>query len=227
METAFKHIAALIGDPTRASILWTLLDGKAFSATELAIAADTSPQNISMHLNKLVQADLLSVETQGRHRYYKFSRKDVAYAIEALANLIPETGNTPVVEQDSAVKYCRTCYDHLAGKIGVAIADSLITQEILSEAFDLTAKGNKWFGKMGINTDALKQQRRTFIRPCLDWSERRHHLAGAVGAALLDMMLSADWLRRTRQSRAIVITAEGEKMLRQHFRLTLSNVHGG
>ncbi|UPK69773.1 ArsR/SmtB family transcription factor [Chitinophaga filiformis] len=223
METAFKHIAALIGDPTRATILWTLLDGKAFTATELAIAADTSPQNISMHLNKLVQADLLSVESQGRHRYYKFSRKDVAYAIEALANLIPATRNTPVVEQDSAVKYCRTCYDHLAGKIGVAITDSLITQEILSDTFDLSSKGNKWFGKMGIDIDTLKQQRRTFIRPCLDWSERRHHLAGAVGAALLDMMLSADWLRKTRQSRAIVITAEGEKMLEKHFKLAIPN----
>jgi DNA-binding transcriptional ArsR family regulator len=221
METAFKHIAALIGDPTRATILWTLLDGKAFTATELAIAADTSPQNISMHLTKLVQADLLSVESQGRHRYYKFSRKDVAYAIEALANLVPAAGNAPAVEQDSAVKYCRTCYDHLAGKIGVAISDSLISQEILSETFDLTTKGNKWFDKLGINIDALKQQRRTFIRPCLDWSERRHHLAGAVGAALLDMMLAEDWLRRMRQSRAIVVTAEGEKMLRQYFKLTI------
>ncbi len=221
METAFKQMAALIGDATRATILWTLMDGKAFTATELALAADTSPQNISMHLNKLVQAELLSVESQGRHRYYRFSRKDVAYAIEGLANLVPATKAKAVVANDSGVKYCRTCYDHLAGKVGVAITDSLQAQELLSATFELTTKGDKWCKKMGIDTDALRQQRRAFIRPCLDWSERRHHLAGSLGAALLNTMLNADWLRRTKHSRATIITAEGEKMLQRHFHLNI------
>src|SRR5882672_11025880 len=116
MEKQFKEIASLIGDPTRATIMWTLLDGKAFTATELAIAADTTPQNISMHLSKLMQAELLRVESQGRHRYYKFSRKEIAYAIEAMASLLPRTDSKKEIktENDSAIRYCRTCYDHLA-----------------------------------------------------------------------------------------------------------------
>src|SRR5690242_9934628 len=114
MENQFKEIAALIGDPTRATVLWALMDGRALTATELAISADTSAQNISMHLNKLVQADLLAVESQGRHRYYRFARKEIAYAMESLACLVPSTGK-PAVTSDPdnmvAVKYCRTCYD--------------------------------------------------------------------------------------------------------------------
>lgn len=214
MESAFKHIASLIGDPTRATVLWTLLDGRAYTATELAMAAEASPQNISMHLHKLLQADLLRVESQGRHRYYRFASKEVAYAVEALANLIPEKKQTA----DTPIKYCRTCYDHLAGKIGVSIADSLLRQKLITDEFGLTKKGEKWMQQvMGIDVALLKAQRRTFSRPCLDWSERRYHLAGAVGAALLDKMLADDWVRRTKHSRAIVITATGRELLGKHF----------
>ena len=150
----FKQIAALIGDPTRATILWTLLDGKAFTATELAITADTSPQNISMHLSKLVQAGLLCVESQGRHRYYKFSGKDIAYAIEAMANLIPHptTKKNLPSENISPIKYCRTCYDHLAGKVGVLITDSLVQQKIIvdkNNSFELSSKGTKMVFRLG------------------------------------------------------------------------------
>lgn len=216
MESAFKQIASLIGDPTRATVLWTLLDGRAYTATELALAAAASPQNISMHLNKLLQADLLRVEAQGRHRYYTFSRKEVAYAVEALANLIPEKKKTA----ETPVKYCRTCYDHLAGKIGVDIADSLLRQKLITVDFELTKKGAQWMQQtMQIDITTLRAQRRIFSRPCLDWSERRYHLAGAVGAALLDHMLAADWLRRTKNSRAIVITATGRQQLAKHFSL--------
>src|SRR3954468_4807136 len=143
MESRFKEIASLIGDPTRATILWVLLDGKAFTATELAIAADTSPQNISMHLSKLVQAELLSVESQGRHKYYKFSSKDIAYAIEALANLVPQSKAMKTVKENS-VTHCRTCYDHLAGKVGVSITDSLLQQKIIDADFEVSRKGEKW-----------------------------------------------------------------------------------
>src|SRR5258708_5382779 len=133
MENKFLKVTSLIGDPVRATILWTLLDGKAFTATELSMAADTSPQNISMHLNKLVQSDLLCVESQGRHKYYKYAGKEIAYAVEALANLIPVENSKPdgISENISPVKYCRSCYDHLAGKIGVAVTDSLLTQKII------------------------------------------------------------------------------------------------
>lgn len=226
MENDFTYIAGLIGDPTRAIIMWTLLDGKAFTATELAIAADTTPQNISMHLSKLVQAHLLSVESQGRHRYYKYARNDVAYAIEAMSSLLPaSSGRLPGHnENNSAIKHCRTCYDHLAGKVGVAITDSLLKQKILVEkknAFEVSAKGEKWFASFNIDMKALRQQRRSFLRPCLDWSERRYHIAGSLAAALLDDMIAADWFRKTRNTRALVITAKGQKKLHEHFRIDI------
>ena len=222
----FKKIAALIGDPTRATIMWTLIDNKAFTATELAIVADTSPQNISMHLTKLVQADLLSVESQGRHKYYKFSRKEIAYAIEAIATLVPlaaalKKTNT---ENTSEIKYCRTCYDHLAGKVGVAITDSLLKQRIIidkDKVFELSKKGENWFADFGIDVTGLQEQRRSFLRPCLDWSERRHHIAGSLAAALLDKMFLADWIRRTKNSRAIVITFKGQKEFYTYFKLNV------
>jgi DNA-binding transcriptional ArsR family regulator len=226
MEDKFKEIASLIGDPTRATIMWALLDGRAFTATELAIVADTSPQNISMHLTKLVQADLLTVESQGRHKYYKFSRKEIAYAIEALANLIPPTTTKQDVnkENHSAIRHCRTCYDHLAGKVGVALTDSFLQQKLIIErgnVFELSSNGQDWFFELGIDIDELKQQRRSFLRPCLDWSERRHHIAGSLAAALLDKMLLSDWIRRTQNSRAIIITAKGKKEFYERFKLNI------
>jgi DNA-binding transcriptional ArsR family regulator len=225
MENQIKQIASLIGDPTRAIIMWTLLDGKAFTATELAMAADTSPQNISMHLTKLVQADLLSAENQGRHRYYKFSRKEVAYAIEAMANLLPYSmAPKDHPEKSSDIKYCRTCYDHLAGRVGVLITDSLLQQKIIVENnnnLEVSSKGQKWFSSLDIDIDDLKHHRRFFIKPCLDWSERRHHIAGSLAASLLDMMLSSDWIRRTKNSRAIIITGKGQKKLYEYFKLSL------
>ncbi|PSL46364.1 ArsR family transcriptional regulator [Chitinophaga niastensis] len=223
METQIGHIASLIGDPVRALILWTLLDDKAYTATELAISANTSPQNISMHLSKLVQADLLTVERQGRHAYYRFSKQEVAYAIEAIANLVPVEQQKKIVhsKHNAAIKHCRTCYDHLAGNMGVSIADSLLKQAVIIEKgkqFELTTKGAKWFLQLGIDTKELQQQRRIFLKPCLDWTERRYHIAGSLGASLLDTMLAADWVRRTKNSRAIVITAAGEKKMREYFR---------
>jgi len=226
MEEQFKQIAALIGDPTRALIMWTLLDGKAFTATELAMLANTTAPNISMHLAKLVQAELLSVESQGRHRYYKYARKEVAYAIEAMANLLPapERQADNNQEQHSGIKHCRTCYDHLAGKVGVAITDSLLQQKILlqkNKVFEVSNKGLQWFALFEIDITALQQQRRSFLRPCLDWSERRYHMAGSLAASLLQTMLSADWLRTTQHSRALVITGKGQKKLYEHFKLAL------
>jgi len=217
MEKQFREIAALIGDPVRATIMWKLLDGKAFTATELAIAADTSASNISMHLTKLVQANLLVVESQGRHRYYKFSGKEIAYAIEAMVQLVPASKRQQYQDENiPAIKQCRTCYDHLAGKTGVAITDSLLRQKIIIDnngSFELSNKGRKWFVHMEIDVPLLEQQRRSFLRPCLDWSERRYHMAGSLPAALLTKMLAQDWLRRVKNSRAVIITAKGEKNL--------------
>jgi len=224
MEDQFIKTATLIGDATRASILWNLLDGRVFTATELAIAVETSAQNISMHLGKLLDADLISVEKQGRHKYYRFSNKEVAYAVEAMANLIPkpEISAKKKTENYPPIKYCRTCYDHLAGKIGVALADSLLEQKIIIEknnTFEITSEGEKWFSDFGVNIGDAKKQKRIFLKPCLDWSERRYHIAGSVGTLLLNKMLEQDWIRRTKDSRVIIITAKGEKEMLKSFKI--------
>jgi len=224
MEDQFIKTATLIGDATRASILWNLLDGKAFTATELAIAVETSAQNISMHLGKLLDADLISVEKQGRHKYYRFSNKEVAYAVEAMANLIPkpEISAKKKTENYPPIKYCRTCYDHLAGKIGVALAESLLQQKIIIEknnTFEITSEGEKWFSDFGVNIGEAKKQKRIFLKPCLDWSERRYHIAGSVGTLLLNKMLEQDWIRRTANSRVILITGKGEKEMLKSFKI--------
>ncbi|MBS1600197.1 MAG: winged helix-turn-helix transcriptional regulator [Bacteroidetes bacterium] len=226
MEKEIGYITSLIGDPVRTNILWTLLDNKAYTATELAISADTSPQNISMHLNKLVKADLLVVESQGRHKYYRFSKPEVAYAIEAIGNLLPTEKHKKIVTNidNSSIKYCRTCYDHLAGRIGVLITEALLKQKIIVEntnTYSLTKKGNIFFSELDVNIDDLKKHRRIFAKPCLDWSERKHHLAGSLGAALLDKMLLLDYIRRTKKSRAIVITSKGQKHLYEKFKVSV------
>ena len=224
MEDQFIKTATLIGDATRASILWNLLDGRAFTATELAIAIETSAQNISMHLGKLLDANLISVEKQGRHKYYRFSNKEVAYAVEAMANLIPkpEISAKKKTKNYPPIKYCRTCYDHLAGKIGVALAESLLQQKIIIEknnTFEITSEGEKWFSDFGVNIGDAKKQKRIFLKPCLDWSERRYHIAGSVGTLLLNKMLEQDWIRRTANSRVIIITAKGEKEMLKSFKI--------
>ena len=224
METQIAYISSLVGDPVRSSVLWQLLDGRAYTASELATGAATSPQNISMHLGKLLRANLLAVESQGRHRYYRFARQEVAYAIEALANLVPANTrpNAPHQDADTAIRYCRSCYDHLAGKIGVLIADNLLKEKIIrlpAQAYTLTPKGQSFFEGLGIDIGTLQQQRRAFARPCLDWSERKYHLSGSLGAALLSQMLERDWLRRTKHSREMIVTAKGRKALKEHFRI--------
>lgn len=226
MENQFKQIATLIGDPTRATIMWTLLEGKAFTATELAITINTSPQNISMHLSKLVQANLLVVESQGRHKYYRFARKEIAYAIEAMISLVPPIVNTKKTKSEkvSAIKYCRTCYDHLAGKVGVALTDSLLQQQLITDnetGFEISPEGEKWFNEFGIPLSVLKQQKRSFLRPCLDWSERRPHMAGSFATALLDKMVLEDWFRKINGSRALVVTAKGKTELQTHFKINI------
>jgi DNA-binding transcriptional ArsR family regulator len=151
MKEQFKGIAALIAEPVRTTILWELLDGRAYTATELGTVAETTASNMSMHLAKLLHAGLLKQEKQGRHRYYSL----------------------PFIRQ------ARTCYDHLAGKTGVAITDAMIKTKLIIAAdqqFLLSHKGQRWFEQFGIDTTALQKQRRSFIRPCLDWSERRYHI---------------------------------------------------
>lgn len=225
MKQEIAYITSLIGDPVRTKILWTLLDGRAYTATELTICADTSPQNISMHLGKLIQANLLVAEPQGRHKYYRFSRPEVAYAIEAIGNLIPDEKHRKIVgnTNNAAIKHCRTCYDHLAGEVGVSITAELIQQKFIEpegKTYLVTEKGSAFFSEFDIDTDELKKSRRIFAKPCLDWTERKPHLAGALGAAFLEKMLLSDYFRKTKDSRAIVITAKGQQQLYDRFKIS-------
>lgn len=221
----FESIAAIIGEPARAKMLWSLLDGKAYTATELSIQADVSAQNASMHLSKLVQSELLTEERQGRHKYYRFARPEVAYAIEAIANLIPpgKAGHAPVCES-AGIKFCRTCYDHLAGKVAVEITQRLLNKKIImphGSFYDVSPKGEKWFNELDINIEVLKKSKRTFARQCLDWSERKHHLAGSLGAAMLQSMVKKKWIKRIKDSRMTVLTNEGRLALQQQLNLGL------
>lgn len=238
MEHDFGSMAALIGDPVRARILWTLFGGRAYTATELAVSVDTSPQNISMHLAKLIKADLLSVQVQGRYRYYSFSRPEVAYAVESLAGLLPRRPEPAAENQGPPIRVCRTCYDHLAGKIGVQMTESMVRKGLISHeegdgepkersggmsgrSFVVTEKGIRFFDQMGVDCDALRRERRGFARACLDWTERRPHLAGALGAALLQKMLDEHWLRRMEGTRAVLVTPKGRKALNELFGIPL------
>src|SRR6201996_5625607 len=214
MQNDIGSMAAQLGDPIRANILWALLDGRAYKAFGLAITIDTTPQNLSMHLCKLIKADLLSVEIQGRHRYYAFSRPEVAYAVESLAGLLPQKPKEAAVKEDPPIRTCRTCYDHLAGKVGVAFTETLVKQRLLDHTgknFSPTPKGLRWFREMGIDCEALMDQRRSFARACLDWTERRPHLAGSLGAAILQKMFDEGWLRRLPNTRAVQVTPKGRK----------------
>ncbi len=221
-EDKFISTASLLCEPSRARIVWNLLDGKAYTASELALVSDLSPTAVSNHLSKLLKGDIVKVDVQGRHRYYSISNSEVAYAVESLANLaspaLTSNPDNPLTKND--IKYCRTCYDHLAGRVGVLIADTLISQKVIGlqdKTFMVTENGNKFFRHFDIDVTELQKQRRYFAKACLDWSERKYHIAGSLGAALFDKMLQKDWLRRTRNSRAIIITSLGQKALKETF----------
>ena len=199
-ENEFISIAALIGEPTRARILWNLLDGRSYTASELAIAADISSTAASNHLSKLLQAELLKVASQGRHRYFSFARPEVAYVVESLASLTNADtkikGKALIMPE---IKYCRTCYDHLAGYVGVQFTAVLEKKGMIKKsgtAYHISPKGWKWLSQFDITEKELITKRRVVARQCLDWSERRPHLAGQVGALLLNTMLEIRWFKK-------------------------------
>lgn len=225
-EEQFIATAALICEPSRARILWKLLDGRAYTASELAIAADLSITAVSNHLSKLLSGQVLKVDAQGRHRYFSFAGKEIAYAVEALAHLSQHQHKEgmSIALNKSDVKYCRTCYDHLAGKVGVLLTEKLVSRHIIElkdKDFVLTAEGFEFFTGLGINPSDLQGKRRQFAKPCLDWSERKYHLAGSLGAAILEVMIQKDWVRKTKNSRNIIITSMGEKAIKEVFHLEL------
>ena len=219
-------VAALIGDPSRAMILVRLLGGRAVPASELAAAAKITPQTASAHLSKLVNGGLLTVESHGRHRYYRLANEGVAHALETLNAIAPGRPLRSLRESDESrrLRFARTCYDHLAGEVGVAVTDQLLEQGALrpqGRDYELTATGDEVFARLGIRVSDLVGERRQFARQCLDWSERRYHLAGALGAALLARLTDLDWIERVGGSRAVRVTARGREGLQVQLGLVL------
>ncbi len=222
------EVAALVGDPARANILDTLLDGRAFTATELAFAAKVGAPTASAHLAKLVDARLLSVVKQGRHRYYRLASPLVARMLEGIivvAAMQTPPRYRPRTPRDEALLLGRTCYDHLAGRLGVGIADALVARShvILSDdAGEVTAEGVGFLNDFGIDLGAEKRwDQCRFCRPCLDWTERRSHLAGSLGTMLARRCFDLGWIERRRDSRAVAITAMGREGFRNAFGLDL------
>lgn len=226
-EPQFATIAALLGDPARANIARALMDGRARTAKELALIAGVTPQTASGHLGKLVASDLLSVIAQGRHRYYRLSSSLVACTIESLMAL---AGERPLPRHrhnaalTGALRCARTCYDHLAGRLGVHIHDHLLARGGLLPAdgihgYQVGEPGRRLLARMGIDTDAVARQRRGFARPCLDWSERVPHLAGGLGAAIAGRCFELGWIAPRQDSRAVSLTAAGRKGLADIFAL--------
>ena len=217
---SIASIAALIGDPARANILVALMDGRALTVSELAEAAGVTLQTASGHLAKLTEANLLVSEKQGRHRYLRLSGSDVAQVLEQLMSLAQRAGGTRVRTgpNDAALREARICYDHLAGEAGVVLFGALAQKGLVAdgETVALTDSGRAWFERFGIPIADLERSRRPVCLHCLDWSERRHHLAGALGSAILDELLRRDWLRRAK-GRTLQFTAMGKKAFAAEF----------
>jgi DNA-binding transcriptional ArsR family regulator len=222
------EIGALVGDPARANILAVLADGRALTASELSYVARVTPQTTSGHLAKLAAANLLAPTRQGRHRYYRLASPLVAQMLESMiavaALQLPPRRRLPS-RIDDEMRTARTCYDHLAGRLGVGLADALAArrQVVLGEeGGEVTAAGLRFLADFGANPSRIGGSRRPLCRTCLDWSERRWHIAGAVGAALCRRALELGWIERRRDSRAVIITPEGSRGFAEKFGLSLA-----
>lgn len=233
----FAATAALIGDPARANMLIALMDGRALTASELACAAGITPQTASGHLANLTEAGLLTMARQGRHHYHRLASEEVARMLESIM-AVTAGGTEPPVRRapprtgprDLALRRARTCYDHLAGQIAVAMADKMIARgqiELSPDGGALTDDGAAFLSDLGVDLEAARAQaaRRggghIFCRPCLDWSERRPHIGGTVGSAMNRAWFAQGWLRRIGESRAVTLTRGGEMTLGRAFDLRL------
>jgi len=221
---SIASVAALIGDRARADILTALVAGPALTATELAAEAGVTKQTTSAHLAKLLEARLIAVESQGRHRYFRLADRDVAQLLESLMGVAYRAGAVRLraSPREPALRKARVCYDHLAGELGVLVYDGLVALRLLRSAGDdlvLSGHGEQFFEGFGIDLEGLARRRRPLCRACLDWSARRPHLAGALGAALLSRFVALGWARIAKGSRVVIFTASGENALRQRFAL--------
>jgi DNA-binding transcriptional ArsR family regulator len=215
------EIATLVGDPARATMVSALLDGRALSASELALAARITPQTASTHLAKLTRAGLLAVERTGRHRHFRLASPKVAEMIEGIVAVALEKRPRfrPLSRQARAVNAARICYDHLAGRLSVDLTDALVARDYIvldDKTAAVTTAGSRFFAGFGIAASA-RSQHRPACRLCLDWTERRPHIAGALGVALAERFFDLGWMERAQRSHAVVVTPAGRRGLRETF----------
>jgi DNA-binding transcriptional ArsR family regulator len=221
-------IAELIGDAARAEILVALLDGRALSAGELARIAGISAQSASGHLSQLVDGGLLKVESEGRHRYYRVSKREVAHAVEALGAIstVSRVRNIARDRRMDEICIARSCYDHLAGRVAVELTQGLETSRVIvtcgDREYELGPQGEHWCARMGVDLREARRSRRSFARKCLDWTERKPHLAGALGTAVFARFVELGWIARRRRTRALRITQRGSHEFRARFGINVS-----
>ncbi len=223
-DEAVSAIAAAIGEPARARMLYCLADGRARTATELATVADVTPSTASVHLQRLKGQQLGDVLAQGKHRYYTLAGADVAAVLEALSVLADGSRHPFAPRTPHRLLVARTCYDHLAGTLGVSLHDRFKALRYLTgvsgaDGYELTAAGTKALEALGIEVAAVRSQRRRFAYACLDWSERRPHLGGSLGEALLTVLLKRKWVLQDLDSRALTVTNAGKRELLARFGL--------
>ena len=226
-DAAVSRIAAAIGEPARVRILFCLMDGHARTSTELAIVADVTPSTTSVHLNRLKSARLVKVVVQGRHRYYSLQSSDVAGALETLSIIAGGSRDMRTTKIPSRLAMARTCYDHMAGKLGVLLHSRFKAMGWLSissrkgKSGELSADGEKGFEALGVDLEETRASRRRFAYECLDWSERQPHLAGALGAAFLRIALKRKWVVQDLDSRILSITSNGRREILNRFAIQL------
>jgi DNA-binding transcriptional ArsR family regulator len=219
-EPDLSRLAGSLGDATRVRMLALLLDGRALTAKELAHGAGVVPATASTHLKRLVLDGLLGVKAQGRHRYFALTSTRVADCVESLLTLAAPAREPAPAARARPIHEARFCYDHLAGRLGVRVTCSLVQRGVLrlgDRAFELTRPGAQWLARIGVDVNAATAVRRRFAYACLDWSERQDHLGGALGAALADRFVSAGWVKRAGDSRAVIVTPAGEGALSEYF----------
>jgi DNA-binding transcriptional ArsR family regulator len=217
-DAAISPVASLLAHPARVAMVWALSDGREVAACDLALVAGVTAPTASVHLGKLAAAGLVGMRRQGRHRLYRLLRPELVRAMEALAVLAPEVA--PRTHRQArigrAVRAARTCYDHLAGRLGVGLARALLDRGALRPAggqFAVTPAGERLLRELGLDLAAARARRRAFAPACLDWSERVPHVGGALGAALLTLLFDRSWIERTPASRAVQVTLAGRRGL--------------
>jgi DNA-binding transcriptional ArsR family regulator len=221
-DLAVSEIAACIAEPARTRILFCLLDGHARTATELAVVGGVSPSTASVHLGRLASARLVKRMVQGKHRYYALASRSVAHALEGLSVVAGGPAPKFVPSTPSPLRTARTCYDHVAGTVGVLLHDRFCALSWLAstgDAYETTPAGDAGFQSLGLKLEEIRSQRRRFAYPCVDWSERRPHLAGALGSAVLELLLKKRWMSAETGTRALTLTRSGRQALADHLKI--------